>query len=621
MNKYAQRVEKIRELMRERGIGLYLIPMEDNHGSEYVSDHFRCIDYVSGFSGSAGNLIITMDGAWLYADGRYYVQAAKQLEGSGIELMKLAAPNVPDPDEFIAKQMSAIADSGLAFGFDGNVLTYGQGKKYIDRIASLCGIEPADVSVYTKCDLVGTIWEDRPAQLFTEGWIMDKCYCGEDTSEKISRFRQKIEEKIGSDKAYSYLLSSLDDIAWIFNLRGSDIPCNPICFAYAKITRDSAAVYLSKGACSDSVMKYLLSQGVQVGEYDTACLEQELDGIVIMDSNCISYATYSYYLSHKYTIRDIKSPSVLMKAMKNKTELSCAADALLRDSVNVTEFMCWLKERCKESNAYAPLYDEKGKRITELSVDEKLDEIRMRDPLYIDRSFTTIAAYKDNAAMMHYQAKPDDFKELNAEGMLLIDSGVQCKDGTTDITRTFILGPVDDEEKRAFTLTAMSMLRLMNAKFIYGCTGENLDIVAREPMWENGMDYKCGTGHGVGHVLNVHEGPHAIRWKISPDKYTGILEDGMVVTDEPGVYREGKFGIRIENELYVKEYCETSDGRFLCFEPMTYIPIDLDGIDINVMTETDRRLLNEYHQRIYEKLSPYLTEKTRIWLKMYTREV
>jgi len=589
MNIYTERVEKIRKLMSERGIGLYYIPMDDSHGSEYVADHFRCIEFVSGFTGSAGTVLISASGAWLYADGRYYVQAAAQLEGSCISLMKLAAPGVPDPEDFIAELMKEIIASGqgLAFGFDGNVVNSRAAQRMIRRIADTCGIPEEDVPVVTSYDLAGEIWTDRPAQTFSDIWLMDTKYTGESCSDRLARVRKELGKRVGS--GYLWLVSSLDDIAWLFNIRADDLPETPAVFAYAAVTEEKALLFVGQDAADSTVIDSLGRQGVAVLPYTAECLCFGKDKLaelgadfVVCDLSRTSRSAADHYAAQQIVIKDLKNPTQLMKGVKNDTELANACSALLRDSAYVTMFMRWLKEKTAAAAAGDALYNDDGSPMSELSVDDKLDEFRTKDSLYIGKSFSTIAAYKGNAAMMHYTAKPDSYSDLRAEGMLLIDSGVQFFDGTTDITRTFILGPVSDEEKKAFTLTAVSMLRLMNAKFIKGCTGENLDILAREPMWENGWDYKCGTGHGVGHVLNVHEG---------------------------------------ENEIYVRKYTETEDGSFLCFEPMTFIPVDLDGIDISYMTDQDRHLLNSYHRHVREKLMPLLDEKTNEWLELYTREV
>lgn len=620
MNKFAERVDSIRELMKDNGIGLYYIPMDDCHGSEYVAEHFRCIKYVSGFTGSAGHLIITAEGAWLFVDGRYYVQAASQLEGSGIEMMKWGDPAYPDPEDFVAEKMAEKTKEGLGFGFDGNVVNVAVSKRITGKIASLAGISEADVKLVAGFDLAGEIWEDRPAQEFTKAWLMDQKYVGEETKTRLERVRESIKKTLHGRTGYTYLLSGLDDIAWIFNIRANDIPENPECFAYARITEDEAVLFLGGEAGAD-VEKDLEAQGVKLAAYSMECLKAEAAGPVLMDFDVMSRSVYDYYEEKKTEIINIKTPSTAMKGVKNEVELACTKDALLRDSAYVTRFMYWLKQKVKEAAPGADLKNDDGSRMSELSVDEKLDEYRTKDSLYIEKSFATIAAYKENGAMMHYQAKPDNFKYLSAEGMLLIDSGVQFKDGTTDITRTFILGDISEEEKKAFTLTAVSTLRLQDVKFISGCRGQNIDIVAREPMWKEGWDYKCGTGHGIGHVLNVHEGPHTVRWKIPEENQSAVLVEGMITSDEPGVYREGRYGIRTENEIVVKKYAETEDGTFLCFEPMTFIPIDLDGIDKTYMSTEDVKLLNDYHKQVYEKLAPFIPEEEKEWLAEYTREI
>lgn len=625
MNIYSERIDQIRKLMKDEHIGLYLVPMDDCHGSEYVADHFRCIEFLSGFTGSAGTLFIGLDGAWLYADGRYYVQAASQLEGSGITLMKLSYPGVPDPEQFAAEKMQEIlsADSGCAFGFDGCVVNVRSKGRYLDAIAAKCGLDKDQIRVRTDMDLAGMVWTDRPRQIFSPVWVMEEQYTGESCSSKLDRVRQSLREYVRDDERYIYLISSLDDIAWIFNIRADDLPETPAVFAYAAVYPEKTVLYLGDQAADDDIRSYLKSQGVETDKYSGRCLCLDADPaeIILADLSRTSSAVYDHFADRGCVIKDVTHPSQLFKAVKNETELACAQNALLRDSAYVTLFMKWLKGKANEAGPGNQMKNDDGSDMSELSVDEKLDEFRTADSRYIGKSFATIAAYKANAAMMHYQAKPDSFSYISAEGMLLIDSGVQFYDGTTDITRTFILGDITDEEKKAFTLTAVSMLRMMDAKFIDQCTGENLDIIAREPMWREGWDYKCGTGHGVGHVLNVHEGPHSLRWKITSAGQHAALREGMIVTDEPGVYIEGKFGIRTENEIFVKAYMDTPDGRFLCFEPMTFIPIDLDGIDTAYMTDEDIILLNEYHRQVRTALAPFMDQEAAEWLSEYTREV
>ena len=587
MNIYSDRIDQLRKEMKAAGIDVYYIPMSDCHASEYVGDHFRCIEFMTGFSGSAGHVIITAQEAWLFADGRYYIQAANQLEGSGVTLMKWGQPQVPEPADFVCERAK-----GKVIGFDGRVVNTNFAKKIVKDA----------IDVRFEEDLVGKIWTDRPEQMFTEIWNMPEEYCGESRESKIKRIREEIEQYASG--SYAYLISSLDDIAWIFNIRANDVPNNPVAYAYAVISGGMAHLLTAGKGYEEGWYRHEKrepNRKGKAGPTDVSC--------ILMDMNKTGYIIYRYFTDYKIRTIHIDDPSTKMKGVKNETEIRCLKQAMLRDSVVVTKLMRWAKENA--GKAY----------MDELSVDEFLLKTRSEDPLFIEPSFDTIAAYKENAAMMHYEATAENFKEIKGEGMLLVDSGGQYKDGTTDITRTFILGPVSDEEKKSFTLTAASMLRLLNAKFIEGCRGENLDIMAREVMWKEGLDYKCGTGHGVGHVLNVHEGPHNIRWRIGDNGPSAVMKEGMVVTDEPGVYKEGRYGIRTENEMLVTSYMDTDDGHFLQFENLTFIPIDLDGIDIRYLTDEDKKLLNSYHESVYEALAPFLDEEMQNWLKEYTRSV
>jgi len=586
--------------MMEFGIDVYYIPMSDCHNSEYVADHFRCIEFMSGFTGSAGSLVVTADEAWLFADGRYYIQAARQLEGTGIQLMKMGQPDVPELEDFLREK-----SEGRTLGFDGSVVCAETGRRLESRPGKgLVPDGPARNIIYDR-DLVGEyIWTDRPAQAFSDIFELPQEFTGETAESKINRIRKKLETCVPAGEDYLYIINSLDDIAWIFNLRADDIPCNPVQFAYAAITRNCVKLFTGSKApegCYES------------GAYSSDCLcggvMERTFKTVLMDVTRISYDTYKYYDKPGIRIIDIKNPSTMMKAVKNETEIKCLKEALLRDSAVMINFMYWLKNNI-------------GKMpMDEVSAADHLQHMRMSQEKYLELSFGTISAYKENAAQMHYNPDKTEPAKLEPEGFLLVDSGCQYLDGTTDITRTFVLGPLTDEEKKAFTLTAVSMLRLMNAKFLKGCTGENLDIMAREPMWKAGWDYKCGTGHGIGHVLNVHEGPHRIRWKINPDAPVVMLEPGMVVTDEPGVYREGKYGVRTENELLVVPYLETEDGTFYQFENLTFIPIDLDAVDKSYLSEEDVCMLNEYHKKIFELMESRVDAEVRDWLKYYTRAI
>ncbi len=610
MNACKERIETLRQLMKREGMDVFYVPMDDCHASEYAAAHFRCIEFMSGFTGSAANLVVDMEGAWLFTDGRYFIQAANQLEGSGIELMKMGEPGVPDMADFIMEK-----SGGKVLGFDGNVVPARFGLKFKGTVK------------YDR-DLVDEVWKERPEQVFTQTFEMEEQYAGESVSSKLERIRKALKaelKKAGYDENgdYLYIINSLDDIAWTFNIRAYDIQNNPTPYAFAAITDKKATIYLGGGVVSPDFREKLNKQGAETGLYSPSCIYFDGAKTVIMDKSRINYGIYRYYSDKGCGIVDMENPSTLMKAVKNETEQKCLKASLARDSKYVVDFMYWLKTKAKEAGEGNRVKFPDGTGFDEINVADYLLEIRKKDSLFIEPSFETICAYGPNAAMMHYEAVEGvSNAEIYAKGMLLVDSGCQFKDGTTDITRTFVLGKLNDEEKKAFTLTAVSMLRLMNVKFIKGCTGENLDIYAREPMWENGMDYKCGTGHGVGHVLGVHEGPHNIRWGIRDGQVSAKLEEGMVVTDEPGVYRAGKFGIRTENELIVAFDRTTDDGTFLKFENLTFIPIDLDGIDIKYMNAQDIELLNNYHTSVYEKIAPMLAdEEERRWLEEYTRQI
>lgn len=588
MNICSDRIGQLRKQMKKAGIDVYYVPMSDCHFSEYIGDHFRCIEYLTGFTGSAGHVVITQQDAWLFADGRYYIQAENQLTGSEVHLMKWGRPDVPDPDAFLREQAK-----GRVLGFDGSVVSAWFAEKVSQEAKNV---------VFDR-DLVGEIWTDRPAQTFSEIWEMPEEYCGESTDSKLERIRREISQKYPKAGNYIYLISSLDDIAWIFNIRADDIPNNPVAYAYAAVCSTGSHLLTHGNGYRKDWYRVEEAEPIQKnrGKCPADC--------VLLDKKKTGYRAYRYFLDNGLRILPIENIPARLKSIKNETEIRNLKNALLRDSAVVIRLMRWIKDVVGK------------KHLDELSVDEFLLKERSKDPLFLEPSFDTIAAYKENAAMMHYEASAQTAKAVEAEGMLLVDSGAQYKDGTTDITRTFILGPVSEEEKKSFTLTAVSMLRLMNARFIAGCRGENLDIIAREPMWREGLDYKCGTGHGVGHVLNVHEGPHCIRYRIGADGPSAVLEKGMVVTDEPGVYRENAFGVRTENELLVTEWKDTEDGRFLQFENLTFIPIDLDGIDPSLMSEEDKTLLNCYHQAVYDIMAPFFDAEMKQWLRNYTRSV
>lgn len=591
MRNIKERLDKLRELMEEKGIDMYLIPSSDYHQSEYVGEYFKSREFISGFTGSAGTVVVTKDEAGLWTDGRYFIQAEKQLEGSGITLFKMGEENVPTYMEYICKTLK----NGEVLGFDGKVVS---GKTIFDIKASF---GKKEITLEDRYDLIDKIWNDRPSLPITEVFIVEEKYCGESCGSKLTRVREKMRE-LGADR---HILTSLDDIAWLFNMRGMDIKNNPVSLSYGVITEKEAVLYIDERKVNEDVKKYFDSNNIKLKGYFEIYEDIKkfhVDERILLDTNKVNYFIYN---GIEAEIIDRANPSTLMKACKNQVELENLRNSHIKDGVAVTKFMYWLKKNI--GSVY----------MDEVSVAERLEEFRKEQSGYIEPSFDTISAYEANAAMMHYHAVKENCSVLAPRNLLLVDSGGQYVDGTTDITRTFVLGECSKELKEHFTLVLKGMLSLSMAKFMYGVTGTNLDILARKPLWERGIDYKCGTGHGVGFLLNVHEGPHGIRWQYNPQ----VLEAGMTVTDEPGVYIQGSHGIRLENELIVKKGEKTPFGQFMEFETMTYAPLDLDGVVPELLSNGERDFLNSYHKMVFEKVSPFLTIEEREWLKEYTREI
>lgn len=578
--------------MREKGIDVYIVPSADFHQSEYVGEYFKCREWISGFTGSAGTVVVTHEMAGLWTDGRYFIQAAKQLEGTGIQLFKMGEPGVPSFIEFIVENIK----KSQCVGFDGKVMS-------VSQVNDLKSKFQEDIKINSDYDLIDMLWTDRPDMASSKAFVLDTKYCGEDIQSKLSRIREALEK----ENCDINIISSLDDIAWIFNLRGNDVKNNPVNLAYAIITADKAILYIDDRKLDNSVEEYLYENHVDVREYLEIYEDAELissSEVVMMDFNKTNFTVYNR-IKDVVKIINRPNPSNLMKACKNEVELENLRKCHLRDGVAVTKFMHWLKNQVSQE------------KITEMSASEILEGFRKDQDLYIEPSFDTISAYGANAAMMHYKATKDSDATLKPYGLLLVDSGGQYYDGTTDITRTFVLGECSYEIKKHFTLVLKGMIKLSKAKFLYGATGTNLDILARQSLWEQGIDYKCGTGHGVGFLLNVHEGPQGIRFQYNSQR----LEEGMNVTNEPGVYIEGSHGIRLENELIVQKDLKTEFGQFMKFETMTYVPLDLDGIIPELLSEDEKEFLNNYHRMVREKLSPYFDESEIDWLKEYTREI
>lgn len=592
-----KRLEALRSEMKKRGITVYVVPTSDFHQSEYVGEYFKARKYMTGFTGSAGTAVITMKEAGLWTDGRYFIQAAAQLEGSGVTLFRMGEEGVPKVEEYVEEQL----EKGGCIGFDGRVMDAKAGKKYAE-IA-----EKKEGSLYVTEDLVDIIWTERPSLPAHKVWILEQEYAGMSTEEKLSQVREQMKQE-GADV---HILASLYDIAWLLNLRGDDIDHVPVFLSFVAVEEKKTTLFINQEILDDKVKKYLKDNQMQVEDYEKiyAYAENLKDHKVLMSLEEVNYRIAENVQKHSQIV-DAPNPSLLLKSIKNETELENTRIAHLKDAVAVTKFMYWLKTNIGK------------KEITEISASDYLEELRKEQEHFLDVSFDTICAYGANAAMMHYSASEESNAVLKPEGFLLVDSGGHYLEGTTDITRTFALGELSHEQKKHFTAVCRSNLNLANAKFLYGCSGINLDILARGPLWDMGIDYRCGTGHGVGHILNVHEGPNGFRWKIVQERNdSGKLEAGMITTDEPGVYLEGAYGIRLENELICVKDEKNEYGQFMKFENITYVPMDLDAILPEEMTFREKQELNEYHQMVYEKISPYLNEEERIWLKEYTRAI
>ena len=591
-----ERIAKLRELMKENGIDAYVVPTSDFHQSEYVGEHFKARKFITGFTGSAGTAVITLDEARLWTDGRYFTQATKQLEGSGVELMRMAEPGVPTINEYLKSTLV----EGNCLGFDGRVVAMGEGQGYEE-------ITKANkATIKYEVDLIDEIWEDRPELSKKPAFKLGEEYAGESASSKIERIREYMKEC----GATYHTIATIDDICWVLNMRGDDIDFFPLVLSYMVIKMDGVDLYIDETKLNDELKAEFAEIGVAVHPYNDVYEDTKkipAGETILIDPARLNYAIYSNIPEGVAKVEE-RNPEVLFKAMKNPKEIENMRIAQIKDSVAHVKFMKWVKENVETME------------ITEMSASEKLDELREEMGNFIRPSFEPISAYADHAAMMHYCSKPETDVRLREGSVYLTDTGAGFWEGTTDITRTFVLGEVSDTIKEHFTLVAMCNLRLANATFLQGCVGMNLDILARKALWERGLDYKCGTGHGVGYLLNIHEAPTSLRWRYRAGD-THKFEEGMILTDEPGVYIEGSHGIRLENELLVCMGEQNEYGQFMYFEPITYIPFDLDGIVPEVMNSDDIKYLNEYHKLVFEKVSPYLNEEETEWLRKYTREI
>lgn len=591
----SDRIKALREEMKKRGIDLYIVPTSDFHESEYVGDYFKVRSFLTGFTGSAGTAVITQEEAGLWTDGRYFIQAQKQLEGGPVTLYRMGEEGVPTVKEYVSQTLG----EGCCLGFDGRVMNAKAGEEYAKIASEKHGKLAAEE------DLAGIIWEERPPFPTAPAFLLEEKYAGESTESKLQKVRGKMKEK----KADIHILTSLYDIAWLFNIRGGDIANVPVVMSFAVATMEECLWFVHREVLNPQVCSYCADNHIVIRDYEEIydyAKDVPPDKKVLLNKNIVNYRICG---SLKAETIHAPNPTELMKAVKNETELTNICNAHVKDGVAFTKFMYWLKTHIGKET------------ITEISASDYLEACRREQDLFLDLSFDTISAYGANAAMMHYSATPETDAVLQPEGFLLVDSGGHYLDGSTDITRTISLGRLTREQKEHFTAVCRSNLSLASAKFLYGCRGSNLDILAREPLWSRGLDYKCGTGHGIGYVLNVHEGPNSFRWKIAEDRLDCVLEEGMVTTDEPGVYLERKYGIRTENELICRKAEKNEYGQFMEFEIITYAPIDLDAVLPEEMTENERRILNEYHEMVYEKISPFLDPEERTWLKEYTRKI
>lgn len=592
-----QKLNALRILMKEKKIDAYLVPTDDFHGSEYVGDYFKCRKYITGFTGSAGTAIITQDMAGLWTDGRYFIQAADQLRDTTIELFKSGEPGVPTVHQFLNDKL----EEGMCLGFDGRTVSAREAEELQELL------QEKHITFSVNDDLIGEIWEDRPALSCEPVMELDIRWTGKSRADKIAEIREQMKAK----EADTFILTSLDDIAWLLNIRGNDIHCCPVVLSYLVMMENELRLYANAAAFSEEIRSNLEADGVKIYPYDDVySYVQSIssDKKVLLSRANVNSRLVSNIPS-EVTILDEPNLTLLPKAVKNETEMENERIAHIKDGVAVTKFIHWLKKNVTRTT------------ITELSTAEKLYQFRSEQEHFLGESFDPIIAYGTHAAIVHYSATEATDIPLEARGMVLADIGGHYLEGTTDITRTIVLGPVTAKEKKFFTAVLRGNLNLAAAKFKYGCTGLNLDYLARGPLWELGEDYNHGTGHGVGYLLNVHEGPNSFRWKNLPGNPAPVLEEGMITSDEPGYYLENEFGIRHENLVLCKKAEKTSFGQFMCFEPLTMVPFDLEGINPEEMTERERKLLNDYHQKVYTTISPYLDEEEKEWLKQATREI
>lgn len=589
-------IETIQNKLRERGIAAYIIPTSDYHQSEYICDYFKVRSYLSGFTGSAGTLLITQNDARLWTDGRYFLQAEQQLEDSGITLMKMGVPKV----RTIYDYLSDILTNGNKLLFDGKMVSV----KFIETLEKRIN---NNIIYLTNDDIVNSVWPNRPQLPKDKIYILDEFFAGSSYKTKLKQVLDKMEEK----KIDTLVLTALEDEAWLYNLRGNDVLYTPVFLAYTIINKNETILYVDKEKINQEVHEYLKDNDIKVKDYFAIYkdLEKIKNKKILIDPNKTNYEIYRLIAANN-EIKFSTNPTTLLKCIKNETEINNTILAHIKDGVAVTEFMYYLKHLDFKDG------------ITELKASHYLTSLRKKQKGFIEPSFDTICAYGANAAMLHYIPTTETDTVIEADNLLLVDSGGQYLEGTTDITRTFAIGNITEEQKELFTTVLKSVINLSRVVFLEGCKGVNLDILARGPIWEKLLDYRCGTGHGVGHVLSVHEGPNGFRWQIVPEREdSAVLREGMITTNEPGVYLDNKFGIRTENEMLCVDAGTTEYGHFLKFDTITFVPIDLDAINVDLLRKDEKDWLNNYHQKVFETLKEYFSGDMLAWLTFATRKI
>ena len=591
-----ERLSALRKIMKEKGITMLIVPTADFHQSEYVGEHFKERMFITGFTGSAGTALIGLEEARLWTDGRYFIQAAKQLEGTTVQLMKMFEPGVPSLEAFLEEHLK----EGDTLAFDGRAVSVGEGQEYA-RIA-----EKKKAKILYDEDFVDPVWKDRPALSEEPAFDLDEKYAGESVSSKMARIRKEMEDA----GCNTHIVSTLDDTCWTLNIRGNDIEFFPLVLSYAIIRMDRFDLYIDERKLDKALQEKLAKDGVVLHPYNAIYEDVKKlsdKDIVMIDPSKLNYALFNNIPKSVKTVEK-RNPAILMKAIKNPVEIENIRKAQIKDSVAHLRFMKWLKENI-------------GKiKITEMSAAAKLDEFRAEMGNFIRPSFEPISSFGPHSAIVHYTSSPETDVEFHTGTLYLSDTGAGFYEGSTDITRTFALGEVPQQMKDDFTLVAISNLHLANAKFLEGCSGLTLDILCRQPFWDRNLNFNHGTGHGVGYLLNIHEGPMGFRWKYRAGEVEAFQE-GMIITDEPGFYVEGSHGIRLENELLARKGEKNEYGQFMYFETISLIPFDLDAINPDMLNAEDKKLLNDYHAKVYEVIAPLLKEDEREFLKKYTRAI